>query len=276
MNCGRNVHNCSIQSETFESIRVRGKNHSQVKNKNKLIFLFLSLSLRFLRRLFCRSFRPADSQKIIENGIITQIRAEWILPEDKKLDVTLKILNSEKHLTVSTSKKICRQFHEIQRKFVLIHWIGVFAFGGEMEQFVFTGAGQNVRIHIDVTVHTCDGIDAARITWWISSTPTSTCVGEEFNWSISYPGPCASLFARKQHNSWSHSMCITACSSLRWRQFGGAIGRSGFPEIIHKWWVSDFGVFLVEFTNNNNGNFIFELAFLGFRSSIIRIWNKPN
>lgn len=29
------------------------------------------------------------------------MRAEWILPEDKKLDVTLKILNSEKHLTVS-------------------------------------------------------------------------------------------------------------------------------------------------------------------------------
>lgn len=43
----------------------------------------------------------SDSQKIIENGIITQMRAEWILPEDKKLDVTLKILNSEKHLTVN-------------------------------------------------------------------------------------------------------------------------------------------------------------------------------
>lgn len=41
-----------------------------------------------------------DSQKIIENGIITQMRADWILPEDKKLEVTLKILNSEKHLTV--------------------------------------------------------------------------------------------------------------------------------------------------------------------------------
>lgn len=44
----------------------------------------------------------ADSQKIIENGIITQMRAEWILPEDKKLDVTLKILRYEKHLSVST------------------------------------------------------------------------------------------------------------------------------------------------------------------------------
>lgn len=43
-----------------------------------------------------------DSQKTIENGIITQMRAEWLLPEDKKLDVTLKILRSEKHLPVST------------------------------------------------------------------------------------------------------------------------------------------------------------------------------
>lgn len=43
----------------------------------------------------------SGSQKDIENGIITQMRADWMLPEDKKLEVTLKILKSEKHLTVS-------------------------------------------------------------------------------------------------------------------------------------------------------------------------------
>lgn len=31
------------------------------------------------------------------------MRADWILPEDKKLEVTLKILNSEKHLAVCES-----------------------------------------------------------------------------------------------------------------------------------------------------------------------------
>lgn len=28
------------------------------------------------------------------------MRADWILPDDKKLEVTLKILNSDKHLAV--------------------------------------------------------------------------------------------------------------------------------------------------------------------------------
>lgn len=42
----------------------------------------------------------SDSQKEIEGGLITQMRADWILPDDKKLEVTLKILNSEKHLSV--------------------------------------------------------------------------------------------------------------------------------------------------------------------------------
>lgn len=42
----------------------------------------------------------SDSQKLIEGGIMTQMRAEWILPEEKKLDVTLKILNSESHSSV--------------------------------------------------------------------------------------------------------------------------------------------------------------------------------
>lgn len=48
------------------------------------------------------SFIRSDSQKPIENGIITQMRAEWILPEDKKLEVTLKELRKDKYLTVST------------------------------------------------------------------------------------------------------------------------------------------------------------------------------
>lgn len=32
------------------------------------------------------------------------MRADWILPDDKKLEVTLKILNMEKHLSVSEQK----------------------------------------------------------------------------------------------------------------------------------------------------------------------------
>lgn len=46
----------------------------------------------------------SDSQKPIENGIITQMRAEWILPEDKKLEVTLKELRKDKYLTVSSTE----------------------------------------------------------------------------------------------------------------------------------------------------------------------------
>lgn len=42
-----------------------------------------------------------DSKQITENGIITQMRADWILPDEKKLEVTLKILNDSGNLTVS-------------------------------------------------------------------------------------------------------------------------------------------------------------------------------
>lgn len=51
-------------------------------------------------RHYFRAFR-LDSKRIIENGIITQMRADWILPKEKKLEVTLKILNSESNLPVS-------------------------------------------------------------------------------------------------------------------------------------------------------------------------------
>lgn len=46
-------------------------------------------------------FNILDSEKTTEDGIITQMRADWILPDDKKLEVTLKILNKNEHLTVS-------------------------------------------------------------------------------------------------------------------------------------------------------------------------------
>lgn len=41
-----------------------------------------------------------DTEKIIENGIIKQMRADWLLPNNTKLEVTLKILNSKDHLNV--------------------------------------------------------------------------------------------------------------------------------------------------------------------------------
>lgn len=59
-------------------------------------------------------FPASDSQKITENGIITQMRAEWILPEDKKLEVTLKELKQDKYLTVSRTTK--PSYHRIARK----------------------------------------------------------------------------------------------------------------------------------------------------------------
>lgn len=34
------------------------------------------------------------------------MRADWILPDDKKLEVTLKILNMDKHLSVSEYNKL--------------------------------------------------------------------------------------------------------------------------------------------------------------------------
>lgn len=55
----------------------------------------------------------------MENGIITQMRAEWILPEDKKLDVTLKVLNSEERLTVSIFKRTLLTFKKFIRIFQL-------------------------------------------------------------------------------------------------------------------------------------------------------------
>lgn len=65
--------------------------------------LFLLLLLFWTSDLtgFLFHMQHPDSQKVIENGIITQMRADWILPDDKKLEVTLKILNMDKHLTVS-------------------------------------------------------------------------------------------------------------------------------------------------------------------------------
>lgn len=41
-----------------------------------------------------------DTEKIIENGIIKRMRADWLLPNNTKLEVTLKILNSREHLNV--------------------------------------------------------------------------------------------------------------------------------------------------------------------------------
>ncbi|XP_037047669.1 tyrosine-protein kinase hopscotch isoform X3 [Bradysia coprophila] len=38
------------------------------------------------------------TEKIIENGIIKRMRADWLLPNNTKLEVTLKILNSRDHL----------------------------------------------------------------------------------------------------------------------------------------------------------------------------------
>lgn len=42
----------------------------------------------------------SDTEKIIENGIIKRMRADWLLPNNTKLEVTLKILNSREHLNV--------------------------------------------------------------------------------------------------------------------------------------------------------------------------------
>lgn len=95
------------------------------------------------------------------------MRAEWILPEDKKLEVTLKILNSEKHLTVSILN--CAYIVQIAEKpnnAALIS--GIYAIGGEMEQIVFARACEDVRTHSDVTIHTRDGIDAIGISRRIS------------------------------------------------------------------------------------------------------------
>lgn len=47
-------------------------------------------------------FRPKmpalDTAKIADDGIIKEMKADWMLPDDKKLEVTLKVLESEKHL----------------------------------------------------------------------------------------------------------------------------------------------------------------------------------
>lgn len=73
--------------------------------RNYLISMY-SYSPFFIRFHFPLPSPPpcklcTDSQNSIENGIITQMRAEWILPEDKKLEVTLKELKKDKYLTVS-------------------------------------------------------------------------------------------------------------------------------------------------------------------------------
>lgn len=34
------------------------------------------------------------------------MRADWLLPDDKKLEVTLKILKSESHLEVNACRKL--------------------------------------------------------------------------------------------------------------------------------------------------------------------------
>lgn len=44
-----------------------------------------------------------DTENIIENGIIKQMRADWLLPNNTKLEVTLKVLNSKDHLNVTFS-----------------------------------------------------------------------------------------------------------------------------------------------------------------------------
>lgn len=107
------------------------------------MFCFTRIEKIIINVIRFNSF-DTDSQKIIENGIITQMRAEWILPEDKKLDVTLKILRSEKHLPVSTLQLGLRPF---PRKNALIYCrmfdpkiiSGIHAIGRKMEQFVFAG-----------------------------------------------------------------------------------------------------------------------------------------
>lgn len=44
-----------------------------------------------------------DSKKYMENGTITQMRADWILPENRRLEVTLKELNNPNlHVEVSS------------------------------------------------------------------------------------------------------------------------------------------------------------------------------
>lgn len=71
----------------------------------------------FGRDIHTHSICVSDSQKVIEDGIITQMRAEWILPEEKKMDVTLKILNAENHLSVRSLQNFYEFATNIQYKY---------------------------------------------------------------------------------------------------------------------------------------------------------------
>lgn len=80
-----------------------------IDNLFALISRSFFLFCLFYHPLSCAHERDSDSQKIIENGIITQMRAEWVLPEDKKLEVTLKELKQDKFLTVSDFFSVVRR-----------------------------------------------------------------------------------------------------------------------------------------------------------------------
>lgn len=84
----------------------------------------------FIQRFF--SVLYSDSQKSIENGIITQLRAEWILPEDKKLEVTLKELKKDKYLSVNSWKCEVNREKKFVKPFQL-NFLGIHEIGRNME-----------------------------------------------------------------------------------------------------------------------------------------------
>lgn len=81
------------------------------------------------------------------------MRADWILPENKLLEVTLKELNidSRMHVRETLTQKtlqISPVDHTIDHIFFLKKKTGIHGVGKSVEQFIITGTHQNVRILI--------------------------------------------------------------------------------------------------------------------------------
>lgn len=167
----------------------------------------------------------SDSKRIIENGIITQMRADWILPKEKKLEVTLKILNSESNLPVSFVDRFKSRFRMHQWKF-FIRIAGIYAFGSQMEQFGFTGAHQDVWLHVVFPAHTSYRIDEVRTAGRISAEATEAHSFDcESNRYGVFAGQSTALFAREWHHPRPYPLLVATSHPFRATQFADGTSR---------------------------------------------------
>lgn len=177
------------------------------------------------------------------------MRADWLLPDDKKLEVTLKILNTEKNLIVSSiSADIFSSESFIVKNSIFFISIGISTASRKLGQSNLTWADKNVRFHpIGPTYHG-HWIDTIGTSGWVPSKPQHTfdIYGCTDRVRI-FVGPCIALSSREKYYTWTHSVFNIASDTFRFTQYvAGSVGRSRISENLFQKWVSVF----LDYTKN--------------------------